>query len=225
MADGNPGAGGAPVASRRAADLDVELAVLGGPDGGPSLDLDHERFAYAGKFVASATGKAVAREVDATDDPGDPGGPGDGDVVAAASFDFDRTDPSVVRIRYVTVRRDRRGEGLGARLLDFLAEYALGGAGSISGPTLADVSAVVIAVNNPFAYEAAYRAGFGYTGERTGLAELVLARPGDRSTAAYRRGLSAFRERDDLDEAARAFLDEREEAAPPRPLGSATDPS
>ena len=222
MGDGFQGAAGddgGPVASRHAADLDVELAVLGGLDGGPSLDLAHERFAYAGKFVVTSTGKAVAREVDATGDPGD------GDVIAAATFDLDRTDRSVVRIRYVTVRRDRQGEGLGARLLDFLAAYALGDVGSEPEPTLADVSEVRIAVNNPFAYEAAYRAGFGYTGERTGLAELVLARPGDRSTAAYRRGLSGFRERDDPDEAARAFLDEREAASPPRPLGSSTDRS
>ena len=121
MADGDqdaPGDAGTPVASRHAADLDVEFAALGGPDGGPALDLDHERFAYAGKFVVTSTGKAVAREVDPTDGPADSRAPGDGEVLAATAFDLDRTDPSVVRIRYVTVRRDRRGDGLGARLLE-----------------------------------------------------------------------------------------------------------
>ena len=227
MADGRPDPPGtAPeqVATTSGADDGVEFAVLGDPGDGATLDLDHERFAYAGKFVMSSTGKAVARA------SGQSGGADEGDeldgtdVLAAASFDRDRTDPSVVRIRYVTVRRDRRGEGLGARLLDFVAGYALGGAGREDATGIAeytDVDAVLIAVNNPFAYEAAYRAGFGYTGERTGIAELVLPRPGDRSPGAYRRGLSAFRERDDLDEAARAFLDVRRDAGPPQPIGSA----
>ena len=226
MADGDPDAAGAEMAreaTTTASDAAVEVAILGGPDGGPSLHLDHERFAYAGKFVTSSTGKAVVRVPGRSGDAEEWDGVGDGDVLAAASFDLDRTDSSVVRIRYVTVRRDRRGEGLGARLLDFLAGYVLGEERSESAPPPADVSEVLIAVNNPFAYQAAYRAGFGYTGERTGLAELVLARPGDRSTGAYRRGISAFRERDDLDEAGRAFIDEREESGPPRPIGSVDD--
>ncbi|MUV90296.1 GNAT family N-acetyltransferase, partial [Halapricum sp. CBA1109] len=49
----------------------MEYALLGWADDGPTLRLDHERFAYAGKFVMSATGKAVARA--------------DGDVLAAAA--------------------------------------------------------------------------------------------------------------------------------------------
>lgn len=190
----------------------LEFVILGGPDEGPTLDLDHERFAYAGKFVTPRTGKAVTRvagtEAGAADAAGD--GADSRTVVAAAAFDRDRTDSAVVRIRYVTVRRDRRGRGVGPRLLAFLAERVLAAEGPVP-----DAAEVRIAVNNPFAYQAAYRAGFGYTGEETGLAELLLARPGDRSTAAYRRGLSAFREREDLDESERAFLSERDGSEPP----------
>lgn len=165
--------------------------MLGGPDDGPTLDLDHERFAYAGKFVVSGTGKAVVRE--------------GGEVVGAASFDRDRTDESVARVRYVTVRVDRRGEGIGARLLASLSHHLLG-----------DARRVLIAVNNGFAYEAAYKAGFSYIGDRTGLAELVLARPGDRSAGAYERGVEALRSRESVEEGERAFLDGR--AGPPAPV-------
>jgi GNAT superfamily N-acetyltransferase len=166
----------------------MEYDLLGWPDEGPTLRLDHERFSYAGKFVMSGTGKAVVRE--------------DG-VVAAAAFDPDRTDADTLRIRYVTVARDRQGEGIGARLLRFVRERA-----AIRG-----FDRVVIAVNNPFAYEAAHKAGFAYTGEGTGIAELVLAWPGDRA-ARYADGLAAFAERD-LDAAAVAFLDSRGESPPP----------
>ena len=173
----------------------VEFAVLGGPDDGPTLDLDHERFAYAGKFVVSGTGKAVVRD--------------DGELVAAASYDRDRTDERVVRVRYVTVRADRRGEGIGARLLAALAEHVL-----------ADARRVLIAVNNGFAYEAAYKAGFAYTGEQTGMAELVLARPGKGSAATYRRGVEALRSRESVGATERAFLDGRTD--PPAPVEPVT---
>ena len=69
---------------------------------------------------------------------------------------------------------------------------------------------VKIAVNNPFAYEALYKAGFGFTGERTGIAELVLERPHDTDATAYRAGLARYRERD-LSGAERSFLDGRSE--------------
>ena len=164
--------------------------MLGGPEGGPALDLDHRRFRYAGKFVMTSTGKAVVRE--------------DGTPVGAAAFNRDRTDPGTAWIRYVTVRDDRRGNGIGADLADRTAAHLL-----------RDAARVKIAVNNPFAYEALYKAGFGYTGERTGLAELVLARPGDRSVAAYRAGLAAFRERDDLAAEEVAFLDRKSDGGPP----------
>ena len=86
-----------------------------------------------------------------------------------------------------------------------------------------------IAVNNPFAYEALYRAGFGFTGRETGLAELLLERPtdapADRPAAAYREGLDRFRERD-LPEAAAAFLKSRTPATaePPAPVAAPPAP-
>jgi uncharacterized protein (TIGR00369 family) len=91
----------------------------------------------------------------------------DAPLVAAAAFNEDRTDGSVCWIRYVTVRHDRRGEGVGPRLLAFVAARA--------GER--DYDRGRIAVNNPFAYQALYRAGFRFTGEETGMAELVLDRP------------------------------------------------
>ena len=168
----------------------MEFRLHGDPDGGPRLDLDHGAFAYAGKFRMATTGKATAVER--------------GTVVAAAAFSRDRTDESGAWIRYVSVRRDRRGEGIGARLLDVTAGYLL-----------ESVDVVRIAVNNPFAYEAAYKAGFGFTGDRTGLAELVLERPAEGSAAPYRAGLEAFAERGDLPPSERGFIDRKREAGPP----------
>jgi GNAT superfamily N-acetyltransferase len=175
----------------------VDLELLGWPADGPTLRLDHERFAYAGKFVMSDTGKAVVRA--------------DGDVVAAASFSPDRTDADVLRIRYVTVRADRRGEGLGPRLAEFVVQRA----------RERGFAEVKIAVNNPYAYEALYRAGFRYTGDRTGIAELVLARHLDETvtrpddgTATYRAGLERFDERD-LTDAERAFVERQLSTGPP----------
>lgn len=180
----------------------MDLAVLGWPADGPTLRLDHERFPYAGKFVTSDTGKAVGRE--------------DGAVVAASSFSPDRTDGDVLRIRYITVRVDARGAGRGPTLADFVAERAFE----------RGFSSVKIAVNNPFAYEAMYRAGFAFTGAETGLAELVLERPrvqpdaagstdGERR-AVYLDGLERFAERD-LEDAARTFVSERLDGEPPDP--------
>ncbi|QSG05638.1 GNAT family N-acetyltransferase [Halapricum desulfuricans] len=163
----------------------MEFELLGWAADGPTLRLDYEQFSYAGKFVMSSTGKAVVRE--------------DDDVVAAAAFDPDRTDDSTLRIRYVTVRRDCRGEGIGSRLLRTVRERAL----------KRGYDRVAIAVNNPFAYEAASKAGFGYTGERTGLAERVLAWPAPDGGESYRAGLESFRE-DDLEPDAAAFIESRE---------------
>lgn len=172
----------------------MEFEVLGWPPDGPRLQLDHRRFAYAGKFVITRTGKAVARS--------------DGDVLGASAFDPDRTDGTVLRIRYVTVRRDRQGEGIGARLLAFTADRAHD----------RGFDRIRIAVNNPIAYQAAYRAGFGFTGEGTGLAELVLAHPGDRSEPSYRRGLARFLEREDLAASTRRFVRSRMTASLPEPV-------
>jgi GNAT superfamily N-acetyltransferase len=125
------------------------------------------------------------------------------DVVAAVSFNDDRTDPRTAWIRYVTVRDDRRGDGVGARLCAFAAERLL-----------ADHDRVKIAVNNPFAYEALHKAGFGFTGEETGIAELVLQRPFEDRAAAYQAGLDRYRERDRSDAEA-SFLARKADAPPP----------
>jgi GNAT superfamily N-acetyltransferase len=169
----------------------MEFALLGWPPDGPTLRLDYEVFAYAGKFVISSTGKAVAR---------------DGDVVGAVAFNEDRTDPDCLQLRYVTVRSDRRGEGIGPRLLRFTAERARD----------RGYSSVQIAANNPFAYEACYRAGFVFTGEETGLAELVLSyRPdANRDPKRYQDGLDRYRERD-LSSEEEAFLAEWRGTDPP----------
>jgi GNAT superfamily N-acetyltransferase len=172
----------------------VDLELLGWPPDGPALRLDHERFAYAGKFVMTDTGKAVGRE--------------DDEIVAAASFSPDRTDDAVVRIRYVTVAADRRGEGLGPDLADFVADRARD----------RGYDRVKIAVNNPYAYEALYRAAFTFTGEATGLAELVLARPREGTTAEYEEGLRRFVDGDRSDEE-RAFVRRQLASGPPEPGG------
>lgn len=150
----------------------MEFEVLGWPPDGPALDLDHERFAYAGKFVVTDTGKAVVRD--------------GGDLVGAAAFSPDRTDERTLRCRYITIRRDRHGEGVGPRLLRFVADRA-------QEHGFADV---LIAVNNPRAYIAAYRAGFAYTGEETGLAEVVLGDGRPRVEDHYRAGLRAVGSRE-----------------------------
>lgn len=164
-------------------------ALLGWPSDGPRLRLHHERYAYAGKFVTGRAGVAVALP-----DGVDPGTvPTDGreyaEPAAAAAFDEDRTESSTLVVRYVTVRADRQGEGVGPRLLAFVARAAAN----------RGYDRVRIATNNPFAFEAAYRAGFAWTGRETGLAELVCERPARRPAdvdpGRYRAGLAVYRER------------------------------
>ncbi|GAB3423371.1 GNAT family N-acetyltransferase [Haloparvum alkalitolerans] len=194
----------------------MEFDLLGWPEDEPTLRLDYRAFSYAGKFVMTTTGKAALRTAD-----GSAAAPGwepgrklpegmdpdafDADVAAAIAFDADRTDPEVLRLRYVTVHAALRGEGLGPRLV-----------GDLLGPAAErGFERVRIAVNNPFAYEALYRAGFAFTGRETGLAELVLERPveapaADREEAArYREGLARYRKRGGLSDAERSFLRER----------------
>jgi GNAT superfamily N-acetyltransferase len=208
----------------------MEYAVLGGPDDGPQLRLDHREFSYAGKFVMSNTGKAVAREEgddrreaendaaneneydataesedDATTESENEDEYEDAGLVAAIAFNEDRTDPATAWLRYVTVREDRRGEGVGARLARFAAAEL----------RAREYDRVKIAVNNPFAYQALYKAGFAYTGEQTGLAELVLVRPGKRDAGRYQSGLDAYRERDDLAPEEQSFIDAKANVEPP----------
>ena len=168
----------------------MEFQFLGSEAAGPTLRLDHEEFAYAGKFVMSSTGKTVTRE--------------EGTLVGAVAFSEDTTDPTAVRLRYVTVRERCRGEGIGPRLLRFTAEALA-----------EEYDTVEIAVNNPIAYEACYRAGFVYTGEQAGIAELRMCyAPFDRDDERYRSGFLPFRERD-LPPAHERLCDRYEESAPP----------
>lgn len=169
----------------------MEYRIVGFPAAEPTLDLSHEEFAYAGNFVMTSTGKSVARE--------------DGTVVAATAFNADHDDPDTERIRYVTVRENRRGEGIGPRLLRFTAEQL-----SDRRPR------VTIAVNNPIAYEACYRAGFVSTGEETGIAELELVYDpdGQRSGSQYRQGFDVFAGRD-LPPDQQSVLSRHQDGSPP----------
>jgi len=177
----------------------VEFELLGFPPDAPTLRLDHERFAYAGKFVLSSTGKAVVRDASESVDSGEAA-----TLIGAASFSEDRDDPARARIRYVTVREDRRGGGVGPRLLRFTAD-ALG----------EQFAAVAIGVNNPIAYQACYRAGFVWTGRETGMAELLLRYdPGGATAERYRAGFAVFEARD-LPEPHRAVLERHADGEPP----------
>ncbi|QLD84933.1 GNAT family N-acetyltransferase [Natronomonas halophila] len=180
--------------------------LLGWPEDGPTLRLDYREFSYAGKFVMSNTGKAVIRRADARDAATD--GKWDEDILAAVAFNEDRTDSETLWLRYVTVREDCRGEGLGPRLCAFVAERA--------GPR--GYERVRIAVNNPFAYEALYKAGFAFTGEETGVAELVLERPAreraEQPTEQYQAGFDVYRRRK-LSAAETDFLERKHGAEPP----------
>lgn len=178
----------------------MEYALLGWPADGPTLRLDHRAFAYAGKFVTADTGKAVVREPDRAV----PDEEYDREVVAAVSFSRDRVRERRLWLRYVDVRRDRRGEGLGSRLARFAVERA----------RERGFEAVHIAVNNPFAYHAMHKAGFGFTGEEAGLAELVLSTAAPRSRSRYQAGLDAF-PAGDLHEEEVAFRRAKADAGPP----------
>ena len=215
----------------------MEHHLLGWPPDGPRVRLDHRRFAYAGKFVTADTGVAVttAAAGDAADgfEESDESGTTDdhsasvpepvttppdrefteppGEVLAATAFNADRTDESVLWLRYVTVRDDQQGRGLAGPLCAFVCRRA----------DRRGYDTVRIAVNNPFAYDAASKAGFAYIGRETGLAELVLARPATGASPPdrerYRAGLGVFRDRELSDEHTR-FLDRAWERGPPEPV-------
>jgi len=201
----------------------MEYTLLGWPPDDPTLRLDHRQFAYAGKFVMSNTGKAVVRSTG--EDAGRVGDETSGgqtaarddveydtDVMAAVAFNADRNDERMLRLRYITVRSDLKGQGFGPRLAAFVASAA----------DRRGYDRVAIAVNNPFAYEAMYKAGFEWTGHESGLAELVLERPaGARGDAGvrpdpetYRAGFERYRNRD-LGDPEASFLADRVGADPP----------
>ncbi|NHN58120.1 MULTISPECIES: GNAT family N-acetyltransferase [Halorussus] len=197
----------------------MEYALVGWPDDGPRLRLDHREFSYAGKFVMSNTGKAVVRdpEAEASDHGDDAPVADDGTqvadadwiaddrIVGAIAFNGDRTDPATAWLRYVTVRRDRRGDGLGARLARFATERL----------RERGYDRVQIAVNNPFAFHALSKAGFGSAGEETGLAELVMVAPAERTRERYQSGLDVYREREGLSTVEREFLTAKAGVDPP----------
>ncbi|MES3517574.1 MAG: GNAT family N-acetyltransferase [Natronomonas sp.] len=188
----------------------MEFRVLGWPPDGPTLRLDYRQFAYAGKFVMTATGKAVVRETSGTETADREETEFEDGVLGAVAFNEDRTDPATLWLRYVTVRSDRRGEGIGPRLLRFMSDRGLE----------CGYDRIRIAVNNPFAYEAVHKAGFGWNGETTGIAELVCDRPEDRKKrygAGFRRFLDGERE---LSESERSFVSEKLAAAEPPPVVS-----
>ncbi len=168
----------------------MEVRILGMPVDSPSLRLDHEAFAYAGKFVMTNTGKAVIED--------------DTEILGAVAFNRDRTEDQTWWCRYITVRADRRGEGIGPKLLEWIAEHLLG---------QPDGTRVKIAVNNPFAYEASYKAGFGYTGQQTGIAELVMARPVPDCPELYQQGLKEYLRRNGLSAREQSFVQDRLDAA------------
>jgi len=200
----------------------MEFAVLGWPADEPTLRLDYRQFSYAGKFV-TGNGIAVVRgdAPDGHDTPGVDALPDlpDGldrsefvdDVLAAVTFNADRTDPETLWLRYLTVRRDLRGSGLelGPRLAVFITNQC----------AEKEYKRVRIAVNNAFSYHAIYKAGFAFTGRETGIAELVLERPVDelatRSTATYQAGLDSFGDRTELSDAEQSFISEHADCEPP----------
>ncbi len=202
----------------------MECRMLGWPEDEPTVRLDYRVFSYAGKFVMTGTGKAVicderAEETYPRDLPALPStihsDVFDRSILAAIAFSPDRRDPDTLWLRYVTVRRDRRGEGLAPKLVEYVLE----------GAANRDFDRASIAVNNPFAYEALYKVGFAFTGRTTGLAELVLERPIDAADSRetgpagdperYQAGLDHYRNREGLSEAERSFLDERIHSDPP----------
>lgn len=160
----------------------------------------------------SSTGKAVAADEDGEfaefrvpDDP-------TREYVApvgAVAFNEDRTDSGALWLRYVTVRRDRRGEGVGPRLCAFV----------VAGAAERGYDRIRIAVNNAYSYEALHKVGFAWTDRETGIAELVLERPtsepADADPGTYREGLATIADRDDVDDAERAFADRKRDRGPP----------
>lgn len=187
----------------------MEFRLLGWPEDDVVVRLDHREYAYAGKFAMSSTGKAVALDPDQSF--AIPTNPKREYVapVGVVAFSPDRTDSDTLWLRYVTVRRDRRGDGVGTDLCAFaVARAADRGYGRAR-----------IAVNNAYSYEALHKAGFAWTGRETGIAELVLERPTTRPATVdadrYGEGLATIADRDDVGPDERAFTRRKRERGPP----------
>ncbi|GAA0195487.1 GNAT family N-acetyltransferase [Halobaculum roseum] len=200
----------------------MEFRLLGWPEDGVVLRLDHREYAYAGKFVMSSTGKALAVDGEVADTAD--GGETDDDAVfrlpddpkreyvapaGAVAFNDDRSDADALWLRYVTVRRGRRGEGIGPQLCAFVVARA----------AERGYERVRIAVNNAYSYEALHKVGFAWTGRETGIAELVLERPAREPAVVdsdtYREGLATIVARDDVDDGERTFAERKRERGPP----------
>jgi hypothetical protein len=196
----------------------MRVDIVGWPPDVAPVYLDYRQFSYAGKFVQSAVGKALLRDKSRERDP--PCSPPDTsityetDVIAAVSFSSHRQVPHRLCYRYITVRHDQRGNQFGPKLAVDIAERA----------SQRGYETLQVAVNNSFAFEAMYRAGFSYTGETTGIAELILRRPTERSAQTskerYQSGLDRYRNRDSLSTDESNFLASRKESEPPSPLSS-----
>ena|GEM_PF-2318745 len=162
-------------------DEDV-VPVLLGLEEAPPLDLATEEFAYAGQYRLRRYGKAVL-----TSRPDRPTRAVD--IVAAVTIDRHRLHPDRLVVRRVDVRRAHRGHGWGPALLASLLPVA----------AAEGFRTVQANVNNPFAYVAATKAGFAWTGRTTGLAELIMRRPTDHPASCvdgrFIAGLTMFRRR------------------------------
>lgn len=178
------------VLATRYTSVSVHVEFRGSPAGGPAVSLDHTEFRYAGKFQMTTTGKALLIDSNS--------------CIAITAFSTDRSCDNRIWLRYVSVHDDYQARGVGPRFL------------RTTTTTLLDqVKSIRIAVNNPFAYVAAYKAGFVYTGEQTGIAELLLDHPGIRTTESYLAGLEVFRDADHLSSVEQSYLEEKHAGAPP----------
>lgn len=177
--------------------MDFRYEFLGWPDDGPTIDISHERFAYAGKFILPGTGKAIVRSSQ----------PGSHPIKGAVAFNDDRGVQNAARIRYITVSESTRGRRLGPKLALFVQDQIIGQSYSL----------VRIAVNNPIAYEAMYRAGFYYTGETRQLNEVVLSTDAPLSPSKYKTGLQTF-DKADLPDRQVRLIDRGMDRGPPEKI-------
>jgi len=171
---------------------DDPTLVLLGLEEATSIVLPQEEFAYAGQYRMKRYGKAVL-----TRRPDRPTAAAA--IIAALSTDRHRIQENRLVVRTIDVRREARGNGWGPLLLRSV----------LPAVATAGFETIQINVNNPFAYIAACKAGFGWTGRTTGLAELIMTRPTDRpsrwSRGRFIAGLSLYRRRR-LDTASRGLI-------------------
>lgn len=146
--------------------MDVVHASAPGDD--PDVELDHGRFPYAGKLTTRDVGLILGRDR--------------GEVVAAASYSIDRTDEDRCVIRYIAVRRDRQGEGLGTELL------------AATPGILFDrrFDSIKMAARSPYALVAAVRAGFCVIEERAPDGSPFVSYPPTTASGSLESGFTAL---------------------------------